>query len=479
MQAQSYVQNENWSTFNELARTSLAYESLPKDQLNQAFLQIERLIFEGINYLLHTTTFVEDNLCYLLGEIASGVIKSRKVYKGKRIRRRVTLNDDIEMGSENRRIFGIGFDLFKLSRMDRKHAVPYIKRIIRILRVSTSTYENILSAFAREGDRYCAVSDELARTTIELVNQKRRNAGRPSKKGAEREAHLTQQVELLIEQLDLLELNIGCVEPNFLYGTVRSVKRIMRRVRKLQEQILKAYLRLVIKPVKNRAETEGQALDLFQSGSLGLSRAISLYDLRQGTSFPTFANQWIRQKILGYGKHSGSLIKLPGSVIERFMEIRKAERHFESDAELRDSYTDADVAQRCNLSVKSVQLVKKKVHSTRVVPLESMVYNSDDGSEVELAADRALLDESVDEEEELQATREFVEQVLDHVDEQQRNLVCLRYGVIDSVVTKITPAEQLREVFRQAACKSILQQSMAVSVDSRLLLARVEELPKD
>jgi hypothetical protein len=108
-----------------------------------------------------------------------------------------------------------------------------------------------------------------------------------------------------------------------------------------------------------------------------------------------------------------------------------------------------------------------------------MVYNNDDGSEVDLAADRALLDESVEEEEELQATRDFVEQVLDHVDEQQRNLVCLRYGVIDSVVTKIAPAEQLREVFRQAACKSILQQSMSVSVDNRLLLARVEELPKD
>jgi len=472
-------QTENWSTFNDLAKRTLGYDPLAKADLTQLFSQIEQLVFRGVDHLLHATTFVEDNLCYLLSEIASGVIKSRKVYKGKRVRRRIALNDEVEMGAENKRIFGIGFDLFKLSRMERQAAVPFSKRIIRTLRISTSHYENILIAFAKVGAEYIEVSDKLAEVTLQLIHKRQQNDKRSTQKGEADEQELTRCAESLIDQMDLLELDMGCVESNLLYGTIRAVVRILKRVRGLQERILKAYSRLVLKPVKSRAQSEMEALDLFQSGSLGLARAISLYDLRCGTSFPTFANWWIRQKILGSAKHSGSLIKLPGSVIERYQEIIKAERYFEADPELRDSYTTADVAKHCNTTVKSVELVKTKVRGTRVVSLESMATSNEDGYESESAADKALLDESVEEEEELQAVSEFVSQVLSHVDEGQRNLVCLRYGIIDRVATSPDPRQEVREVFRQAACKAIMQKSMSTLANSQTALLRVEELPAD
>ncbi len=469
----------NWETFNALAERTLHEDPLPKADLVLTFLRIEQLIFTGINHLLYTTTFTEDNLCYLLSEIAFGIIKSRKVYKGRRIRRRVALNEEVEMGSENKRIFGIGFDLFKLSRMQRVKAVPLTKRIIRSLRISTSHYENILLTFVKEGDRYCRVSDELARATLHLVEQRRANAKRSTKKGAAEEHRLATVVSQLIDQIDMIELNVGCVEPNYLYGTVRAVQSIMREVRRLQERVLRAYSRLVLAPVRNRAQSEMEAFDLFQSGSLGLARAISLYDVRSGTSFPTFATWWIRQKIFGSIKHSGPLIKLPGSVCEKYQQILAAERHFESDPDLCDSYTVEDIAARCNSSVKSIELVKKKVQGTRVVPLESMVYSGDDGAEGESAADKALLDTSYEAEEAELATQEFVESVLEHIDNDLRNLVCLRFGVIDSVKTDLLPREALREVLRQTACKAVLQQSMVVTADSRLALLRSEEIPAE
>jgi len=479
MYAANQNYTENWATFNDLAKRTLEYDALVKTDLTKLFLQIEQLIFRGVDHLLYSTTFIEDNLCYLISEIASGVIKSRKIYKGKRVRSRISLNDDIEMGSENKRIFGIGFDLFKLSRMDRQTAVPFSKRIIRTLRIATSHYENILTAFAKVGEEYIDVSDRLAEITLQLIQQRQQNEKNSTKKGEVAEQELTAYAENLIDQMDLLELDVGCVEPNLLYGTVRSVMKILKRVRFLQERILKAYSRLVLKPVKGRAQSEMEALDLFQSGSLGLARAISLYDLRCGTSFPTFANWWIRQKILGSAKHSGALIKLPGSVIERYQEITKAERYFESDPELRDSYTIEDVAKRCNTTAKSVELVKKKVRSTRVMSLASMVSANEDGYESDSAADRALLDESMQEEEELQATSEFVSQVLNHVKESQRNLVCLRYGIVDRVVSKVEPRQEVREIFRQAACRAIMQKSMSTLANNHSALLRVEELPDD
>ena len=479
MQQPTHQQVDNWETFNDLAKRTLDYASLEKDDLTRTFREIERLIFDGVDYLLHATTFVEDNLCYLLAEIASGVIKSRKVYKGKRVRQRIALNDDIEMGAENKRIFGTGFDLFKLSRMHRRKAFPFTKRIIRTLRISSSHYENILTAFANVGSEYIEVSDELASTTLQLFEHQLRNADNPSPEGTAIEEELLVCTEDLIDRMDLLELDVGCVEPNLLYGTVRKVSKLLRRIRVLQERILRAYSRLVLKPVKGRAQNEMEALDLFQSGSLGLARAISLYDLRCGTSFPTFANWWIRQKILGSAKHSGSLIKLPGSVIERYQEILKAERYFESDPILCDTYTVEDVARHCNTTAKSVELVKTKVRTTRVVALESMVHSNEDGYESDSAADRALLDEQLEEEANEKANSAFIAQVLNHVDEQDRRLVCLRYGVIDKIETILDPREEVREIFRQCACKAFLQQTMSECVDNRVILARAEKLTSE
>jgi RNA polymerase sigma factor (sigma-70 family) len=475
MQQTSYQQNDNWTTFNDLAKRTLSYTSLEKEDLNKIFLQIEKLIYYGVDLILHSTTFIEDNLCYLLAEIASGVIKSRKIYKGKRVRQRVALNEEIEMGAENKRIFGIGFDLFKLSRMNRGDAVPFTKRIIRTLRISSSHYENILTAFEKSGSQYIELSDELASVTLALVERRQFKAADPSDEG-DSEKEMNTRAEELIDQMDLLELDLGCVEPNLLYGTIRGVLKVMKRVRLLQERILRAYSRLVLKPVKGRAQNEMEALDLFQSGSLGLARAISLYDPRCGTSFPTFANWWIRQKILGSAKHSGSLIKLPSSVIERYQEILRAERHFEADPLRCSTYTVEDVAKYCNTTVRSVEGVKRKVRGTRVVSLESMTVVNEEGYENDSTTDVSVMDDLSDEDTQVQHTSEFITQVLNHINDDERKLVCLRYGVIDKLEAHIDPKEEIREIFRQGACKAYLQHSMSVRVNNRLILAQPEEL---
>jgi hypothetical protein len=77
---------DSWDAFNRLAKETLQYDPLSRRELRDTFLQIETLIYGAIEYLLHTTTFVEDSLCYLMAEIASGVIKSRKIYPGKRVK---------------------------------------------------------------------------------------------------------------------------------------------------------------------------------------------------------------------------------------------------------------------------------------------------------------------------------------------------------------------------------------------------------
>lgn len=473
MSTSSFVP-DNWETFNRLAKETLQYAPLNKDPLREVFIQIEELVFTGVNCLLHSTTFVEDNLCYLLSEIASGVIKSRKVYKGKRVRRRVSLGEEdaVEMGSENRRIYGIGFDLFKLSRMEREKAAPLVKRILRTLRISTSFYENMLIAFSKEVKSYRKASNRLAELTITLKN----NA---YSEGSEEHLAVQREISYLLDELSLAELSVGCVEPNLLYGTSRIVEHAVAKIRMLQEQVLKAYSRLVLKPVRDKAQSEMEAFDLFQSGSLGLTRAISLYDVRSGSSFPTFANWWIRQRIFGSTKHSSPLIKLPGSVWETYQKIKAAERILESDPERQGVFTTEDIAAHLGTSVKSVEQVIRKIQSTKIVPLDAL-SSPDDATTNEINVDKALLDASIEDEAELRAHRVLIEKILDHVAVEHRNLVCLRYGVVDSVSNvTICKKQALREIFRQAACKAIRQQQMAQSAEDSYKMARSDTLPAE
>lgn len=288
---------------------------------------------------------------------------------------------------------------------------------------------------------------------------------------------MQREVSYLLDELSLVELNTGCVEPNLLYGTSFIVDHIVHRIRILQERILKAYSRLILKPVRDKAQSEMEAFDLFQSGSLGLARAISLYDVRSGTGFPTFANWWIRQRVFGSTKNSSPLIKLPGSVWETYQKIKATERQLEADPSRNGYYDTEDIAVYMGISVKSVEQVIRKIQSTKIVPLDSL--SSEDGT-VDTTSEKVLVDESIDDELELQVHRDLVEKILDHVHIEYRNLVCLRYGVIDNVSnTSLCKKQALREIFRQAACKAILQQQMVQSANELHREDKVHNLPAD
>jgi hypothetical protein len=116
------------------------------------------------------------------------------------------------------------------------------------------------------------------------------------------------------------------------------------------------------------------------------------------------------------------------------------------------------------------------VRGTRVVSLESMTVVNEEGYENDSTTDVSVMDDLSDEDTQVQHTSEFITQVLNHINDDERKLVCLRYGVIDKLEAHIDPKEEIREIFRQGACKAYLQHSMSVRVNNRLILAQPEEL---
>ena len=462
---------EPYATFNKLARAAKRYDPIEKEDLLSIYRQIEALIYEGIDYLLYNTTYVEDNLCYLLAEIQTGLIKARKSYKGRRIKDKRTVGQDIKVGAENRRIFGIGFDIFKLSRVDRATAAPLVRKIIRLMRLNNNFYESILTTFVKDTRGYCTSCEELAElhTYFDEVDPSLIQAKDPVvvKKMA--------RISDLMEDISLVHLCTGTVHPQALYGTVRQVRLLVRRIKALQERVFKAYLRTILKPVREKARTEAEALDLYQAASFGLDRAISLFDCRSGTNFSTFAKTWIKQKIRGSTKKSsGPIIRLPGSVWDVNRKIRAAQRELEQDPKLRYTYTLEHVADKMGTSVKSLQKVMEKIELAKTGSLDTLIRKQD-GMDSQLNKDSTLQDQALEEEVYQENVKSQLSSILKWIDEDSRTLLCLQTGILEGMDNKPDREQMLKEVFRQLACKIVVQKRKAMAADREVLVSSLPE----
>ena len=423
-----------WRVYNQIAKKVLAQHNIEGDDLKDIFLEIEQYIFYALDLLVQHTTFVEDNLCYLLSEIAIGIIKSRKVYKGKRTKKRVTIGPSADMGIENYRILSAGFDLFKLAKCEREKAAPRVKRIIRYIKLGTHIYENIVRAFVNKTEVYTNLVDELLILHLKDGSQ--------------------QRIDEVENQIKDLEKSVGCYDSVNMYGVVSLTRNILNKICSLQEKIIRAYQKMILKPARRKSRSENEALENFQAGSLGLAHAVSVFDLDNNSSFSSFANYWINQKILGFLKRKGPLIKLSWSTWESYLLIRRAEKKFEDDPIRRYSYTDSDIAKELNKSVRSVRKVREKVQTVKVVPLDDVVRNQD-GTDSNLVKGETLVDNSFEKTEELDDYRELLRTVLEDLSPIEKKIICLRFGLIDELENeKLDEVEVTKELLRQAACKA-------------------------
>ena len=422
-----------WKVYDQIAKRALKQKNLEGAKLLKVFADIEKAIFYGIDLLVQHTTFVEDNLCYLLSEIATGVIKSRKVYKGKRTKKRVSIGLGADMGVENHRIFSAGFDLFKLSKIDRHTAAPLTKRILRSLRLSTQVYENILRAFVKKTADYTDLCEKLLCCHLDISD-------------ADEKA--------LKKSVIFIEKGIGCQDSNNIYGVVEIVRGILDHICKLQEKVIRAYQKMILKPARRKARSENEALENFQAGSMGLAHAVSAFDLDSNASFPTFASHWINQRIFGVSKIKGPLIKLPWSTWESQQNIRRVEQEFEEDPDMRYTYTDSDIATRLGKTEQSIHKVRKKMQTIKLVPLEDLVRKQD-GTDSNLVKGETLVDQTIETVEEIENSRQLLRTVLKDLTPEEKKVICLRFGLIDELENEtLNPLEVAKELLRQSACKA-------------------------
>jgi RNA polymerase primary sigma factor len=202
-------------------------------------------------------------------------------------------------------------------------------------------------------------------------------------------------------------------------------RRVQKGDKEARDKMIQANLRLVISIAKRYVNLGIPLSDLIEEGNIGLMRSIDKFDPEKGYRLSTYAAWWIKQGISRSIIDQGKMIRVPVYMNEEIVRYRKAVEALTHKLGRKPQM--GEVAKRLQLPVDKVKELDQAI--TKMSSLDAPIGEEGDGQVKDIIEDESLV--APDEALEMFLNKERAKDILTELDERERKIITMRYGLGD------------------------------------------------